>query len=283
MIIVYIAGGLGDQMSRYALGRYLSKLNNIELLLDNSFYSSKDNYAESDTRSFGLNNFNITAALATKKQIDHLKTNRYSLRFGYRKSSHLSSGSLADLVNRSVTSDLYIDTRCGSYRDWSAVRAELLAEFALKQALPVPSKLQDYLKSGSIVGLHCRRGDKANNPAVNKIHGVCSVDYYQEALTLLETRLGDFKLLIFSDDPDWVKGNLSFKQDYQFANDYQLSDAQELTLLSQCQHQITANSAFSHWAAWLNTNPDKIIIAPRQLTVQASIESDELPATWLRL
>ena len=34
-------------------------------------------------------------------------------------------------------------------------------------------------------------------------------------------------------------------------------------MMASCAHMIIANSTFSWWAAWLNTAPSPMIVAPR--------------------
>ena len=55
------------------------------------------------------------------------------------------------------------------------------------------------------------------------------------------------KCLFFSDDPGWVKDNLNVPQDTCFVSSVDVSAEEDLMLMSQCQHQIIANSTFSWW------------------------------------
>jgi hypothetical protein len=54
--------------------------------------------------------------------------------------------------------------------------------------------------------------------------------------------------------------------------------------MSRCQQNITANSSFSWWGAWLNQNPDKIIFAPKNWFADKTINTDDLiPESWIRI
>ena len=69
---------------------------------------------------------------------------------------------------------------------------------------------------------------------------------------------------IFSDDP-----NEANKMAQTMAIKYKLIDHnkgkesyKDMFLMSQCKHNIIANSTFSWWGAWLNENEGKIVISP---------------------
>ena len=60
----------------------------------------------------------------------------------------------------------------------------------------------------------------------------------------------------------------------------------DLILMKLCDHNIIANSTFSWWAAWLNNNPEKIVIAPNNWFGNAYLHQntiDLIPDAWIKI
>jgi hypothetical protein len=102
--------------------------------------------------------------------------------------------------------------------------------------------------------IHVRRGNYVER---QHFHPLQTVDYYKRAISIIGEKT---LFLIFSDDIDWCKSNLDFIENKIFISGN--LDYQDLYLMSMCNHNIIANSSFSWWAAFLNSNC-KVVLAPK--------------------
>ena len=89
----------------------------------------------------------------------------------------------------------------------------------------------------------------------------------------------------FSDEPDWVRDNLDLPYDMVIVSHNRVErNYEDIRLMARCRHHIVANSSFSWWGAWLNPDPDKMVIAPsRWFADPAKDDSDLVPQSWLRM
>lgn len=107
-----------------------------------------------------------------------------------------------------------------------------------------------------VASLQVRRGDYFNFP---DHHPILPMGYYRSAQDYLRTK-GVKKFLVMSDDLAWCR-------DHFTASDEQvilpLDPIDQFRLTLACEHHIMANSTFSWWTAWLDPNPEKVVIAPK--------------------
>jgi hypothetical protein len=132
--------------------------------------------------------------------------------------------------------------------------------------------------------LHVRRGDY-NHGKNQSIYASCSMDYYHEAIRLVRQQVPGIRFFAFSDDPDWVETNLCKELGpiEMIRHNVGKRSANDMRLMSMCQHHIIANSSFSWWGAWLNPNPKKLVIAPTHWFVNNPDTQDLIPESWLRI
>lgn len=133
------------------------------------------------------------------------------------------------------------------YFDWC--REDIL------QALGIP-----YAMTKGMVGLSVRRGDCIGVSAFP----IAPPEYYHNAVEYMQER-GYNKFKVFSDDIAWCKSEFT-SENYPNAV-FIFSEGDEMDdyiHLSWCEHQITARSTFSLSAAWLNQNPNKIVLVPQK-------------------
>jgi hypothetical protein len=84
----------------------------------------------------------------------------------------------------------------------------------------------------------------------------------------------------FSDDMERVKQH--FNNDIYINNNQNKNSWEDMRLMSECKHNIIANSSFSRRGAWLNANPEKIIIAPKLWTI-SNENNDIIPQPRIKI
>lgn len=147
-------------------------------------------------------------------------------------------------------------------------------------------ELKKQIESCDSVSLHVRRGDYVGSETFK----VLDKEYYNQAVSKLEklAENKDFVFFIFSDDPQWVKKNITGLRKYHSVVVEGNSAFDDMHLMSCCKYNIIANSSFSWWAAWLNKSPSKIVIAPSTRRWYLSerlnrIATNYVPKKWIQI
>lgn len=293
MIISQIIGGLGNQMFQYAAGRALSFKRHTRLKLDVSAFGNYrlhhgftltqafdapcDIASDSDVREvLGCRaNRLIRAALQRFPGI-HLGAKRFM------REPHVHYWSGFD----NAPDDCYLSGYWQSERYFYEFAEAIRSDFSFRPAVdPVNIQLIREISELPAVSLHVRRGDYVSNPKAAQVHGTCGVEYYARAIDYIAARVSNIHLFIFSDDLEWAVRNLPLESwPYTcVGNNTGQESWRDMHLMSLCRHNITANSSFSWWGAWLNSNPEKIVVAPSRWFASRHDASDVIPSTWIRL
>jgi len=145
--------------------------------------------------------------------------------------------------------------------------------------------ISDIIANENSVSLHVRRGDFVNNSMCGNI---CSENYYHNAIKYIQENIESPSFYIFSNDIDWCRNNLSryFKDSPVTYVTENVADKsyRDMQLMSLCKHNIVANSGFSWWGAYLNLNPNKIVLAPnRWWNSDDGHQKDVIPDEWIQL
>lgn len=292
MVIVRIAGGLGNQMFQYAFGRALAVAKDTELRLDLGAYSNYPlhNGFELD-RVFAVtapeatqNDFRMVLGWRARPSLRHLLRRRrlaWLRNAHYLVEPHFQYWKTAP----SAPSDCYLVGYWQSERYFVAVHDLIRREFVFCPPLSERNRaLYEEILSAESIGVHVRRGDYASDQQTARIHGSCSLDYYQRALDYVAERCAAPRLFVFSDEPNWVKSRLQTDLPTHYVGHNRGADSfNDMRLMSACRHHVIANSSFSWWAAWLNPSSDKIVVAPRRWFAIERDCSDLIPARWTRL
>lgn len=286
MVAVELIGGLGNQMFQFATARALALSRNEKLLLDQHLF------ADYELHSYGLNHFNIDSVFLEKEKTIFeplsftrkakailLQKNIYHL---YTEKDLTYNEKLFEFSHKNIFLKGYFQ----SEKYFIQFENQLRKDFEIKSPLKKETtNLLKIIEAENSVSLHIRRGDYVSNPSANAVHGTCDLNYYHRAIEIINEKIENPIFFIFSDDIDWAKENLKLENTTYFVDFNDAStNYEDLKLMSTCKHNIIANSSFSWWGAWLNSNKSKTVIAPlRWFKTDIHNSKDIIPESWMKI
>jgi len=300
MIIVRLTGGLGNQMFQYALGRHLALKNDVELMVDTTYFENvPKNQRHFVKREYDLDILNIRAKVLNPKDADFLPCfsgklmdkikdrikghfNLYEKLNGYKV---LSEKALFNFDEGALCSggNFYLIGYWQNERYFKAIEKQIRDDFTFKNTFDEKVRhLAGEIAGSNSLCLNIRRGDFVDNPT----HGFTGMDYIHEAVNLIRGRVGISKVYVFSDEIDWCEKNLHLDLPCFFVP-HDLAGrkfSSYLYLMSQCHHFVIPNSTFGWWAAWLSGHSSKMVVAPKQwLSVPGLDASGIMPEGWIAI
>lgn len=285
MIIVRMVGGVGNQLFCYAYAKSLQQ-KGYDVKIDISTF--KFNKID----SYEFDKYNIDIPISTLEENERLFNNsllsKILKRFGIDISNKVREKSLLfDESLLRINDNSYVDGYFQNEKYFYDIRDIILEQISINRPLSNFTKsIQKKINSlNNTCSIHVRRGDMANDINV-KIHGVCSVEYYNNAIEYLKNKLGEVNYFIFSDDFEWCRSNLKIDNAIFVESDEHRIAHEDIYLMSLCDHNIIANSTFSWWGAWLNDNVSQISIAPMEWFKDKKYQKqsqDIVPNGWIKI
>ncbi|GHS99681.1 alpha-1,2-fucosyltransferase [Bacteroidia bacterium] len=292
MEIIVFSGGLGNQLFQYAF--YWMKKKTAADVEMNTYSIGREglhNGFELE-RLFGIKSGNTSQIVRLVRKI---------LIFQKKKHFKIPSALLLNLVKLTGVKIIqeqgysrfnpdYLKQRKGSVIYFGFWQSPLYFDAFQKEIRKVFSfdKLQLSGKSNALVttirstesvSVHIRRGDFLAKDNKN-INVPCDKAYYEKAISLITGKIKNPLFVFFSDDLDWVKENISLSNAVYVDWNSGINSWQDMYLMSECKHNIIANSTFSWWGAWLNANKEKTVIAPAKFV--NNVETPDIyPENWI--
>lgn len=289
MNIVQIHSGLGNQMFQYAFLMALRE-NNSESKADISVFNYRPSH-----NGYELDKvFLIDEQYATREECNRLADVSKAFFPYMRRKLGITLKRNGRVINEhdpadGVQLELLKQDNCYFIGYWQSakyfahIKPKIRSCFQFRQPLSLRAQQTARQIEESIsVGVHIRRGDYLKKRRQAEFD-ICGNAYYVNAMNYMRQQLGNCRFFVFSDDEQFDRQHLSFPADTVFVSPHKGEQAwQDMLLMSMCKHNIIANSSFSWWAAWLNSNKGKIIAAPN-IWFRTMKRPDIIPDEWIKI
>ena len=290
MILVELNGGIGNQMFQYAAAKSLALHHKTTLKLDISPGTDKSMPQELKPRQFDLHYFTLQDPIATAADLETFASKSTLGRLtektkpNHKRSIYREPFFHYDKNFYNTEPDVYLKGLWQSEKYFFSFKNEIrnLFEFRIDTVRAFQDVINQ-LKNQNSVSIHIRRGDYLAKISL-EVLGLIPLEHYQNAIQLINSKIPGPSFYFFSDDIQWVKENFQIPNATFVSGDISKDHIEDLYLMSQCRHNIIANSSFSWWGAWLNNNRRKMVIAPKKWFNKGPKDTqDLLPEEWIKI
>ncbi len=271
---IIVTGGLGNQMFIFAF--YYAFLKSGEKVrLDTSLYNVIRMH----------NGYELPFVFGISKDNIHKgKFHTFILRLILKSKFYLQIDQNKFISDVFKTSKKYYWGYWQTDKYFNDYRNEIVNIFSFKHISQYNMSIAETMKKIESVSLHIRRGDYLLH---DQYANICTEVYYNSAIKLIKEKIENPIFYIFSNDIQWSKAfanrhNINY---IIIAHNSGKDSYQDMFLMSQCKHNILANSSFSWWGAYLNQYSNAIKIAPKKWDNTDSQEYNKLrvPSSYIRI
>lgn len=189
-------------------------------------------------------------------------------------------------INLDITKNNIIEGYFQSEMYFQDIKDDILNKFFTPKQSNINYITNKYnsLLNQNNLSIHIRVG--GDRTLLQHSHKNVSIEYYTTAINkILEIDPNIENYIIFSDNIEYCKEIFGDSDSIIYIENEK--NYIDLFLMSMCNHNIIANSTFSWWAAYLNKNPNKTIIAPKSEWFGPSLHhfnlKDLFPKDWITL
>ena len=262
--VIFISGGLGNQLYQYAFGYIFQKRTGKKVLY-------VKNINENDERPwvrFWLNHYNINVDLFKPNKLE-----RKILKIKKQQIIDLNQCNLECLLKEEKKIHFrkyhftffdakYFNGYENEIRKMFTTLSDKYKDELDEKNLAMIKEMQSHKNS---VVVNIRLGDYLRHSDLN----ICNFDYYKRAMKVFD-KMEDVHYYVFSDDMEGAKKYFKTNKPTTYVDINPLEKPYlNLILSSSAKHNIVSNSSFAVWAGLLNGNPDKIVVCPSEFLRQS--------------
>ena len=260
MIVIKIGDGMGNQMYNYACGYALSRRTGEKLKLD---ISECDN---STLRDYELDFFRVCydgKESFPNRNVWQKIYKRLRRNILYHVIIEKNWYAVDERIYKKTLRSRYLHGYWQNTAYFLDCLPELREMFVPREPLREEvQELSERFAANETCAIHVRGGDI----------GGPSPEYFREAIRRMREERPGAAFFVFTNDKkkaaecigdaarpgrSWQPGEIRYIGDLGT-----FTDKEEFLLMSACQNQILSNSSFSAWAAYLNRNPNALVMVP---------------------